>query len=106
VLVLAAGTGLRQGERLGLGLGQVDFLRRFVKVERQLVGVKDGQPILGPPKTQASYRTVPLPAVVVEALAAHLTTDHYKTFGRAMRGFGPKRVDVFRFDAEGKRRLG
>ena len=31
-------------------------------------------PYLAPPKTPASYRTIPLPQVVVDALAAHLAT--------------------------------
>jgi integrase len=72
LVVLAAGTGLRQGECLGLGLEQVDFLRRQVKVERQLVTVTGRPPFLAPPKTEASYRTVPLPDVVLDALSTHV----------------------------------
>ena len=34
-----------------------------------------------------------------EALTAHLATDHYRSFGRAMRNFGVKRADVLRYDA-------
>jgi integrase len=71
LVVLAAGTGMRQGECLGLTVDRVDFLRRQVTVNRQLVYL-GGEPVFGPPKTQASYRTIPLPEVVVEALAAHL----------------------------------
>lgn len=72
LVTLAAGTGLRQGECFGLTVDRVDFLRRTLKVDRQLVLLPGGPPDFGPPKTQASYRTVPLPAVVVDALAAHL----------------------------------
>ncbi len=72
MVVFAAGTGLRQGECFGLGLEQVDFLRRQVKVERQAVTVQGRPPFLAPPKTDGSYRTVPLPDVVLKALAAHL----------------------------------
>ncbi len=68
----AAGTGLRQGELFGLTLTHVDFLRRSLRVEQQLVLLAGGPPYLAPPKTDASRRTVPLPAVVVEALARHL----------------------------------
>lgn len=72
-VTLAAGTGMRQGEVLGLTIDRVDFLRRSVRVDRQLVEVAgQGGPQLGPPKTAASVRTIPLPRVVVEALAAHL----------------------------------
>ena len=69
---LAAGTGLRQGGALGLTLPRVDFLRRVVRVEQQLVLLPGRPPFLGPPKTAASHRTVPLPDVVLEALAGHL----------------------------------
>lgn len=68
MLVLAAGTGMRQGEIFGLTLDRIDFLRRTARVDRQLV---EGG-IFGPPKTSSSVRTVPLPQAVVDALAAHL----------------------------------
>lgn len=72
LVVLAAGTGLRQGEALGLTRDRVNFLRREVLIDRQLVGVDGLEPVFGPPKTGASNRVVPLPAVVVDALAAHV----------------------------------
>jgi integrase len=72
MVVLAAGTGLRQGECFGLGIEHVDFLRRQVRVERQVVKVQGRPPFLAPPKTAASFRTVPLPDVVLDALSAHL----------------------------------
>jgi len=72
LVILAAGTGLRQGECFGLDVDHVDFLRRSVRVEQQLVTIGGQAPHLGPPKTEASVRTVPLPAVVSEALAAHV----------------------------------
>ena len=71
-MTLAAGTGLRQGEVFGLTVDRVDFLRRQLTVDRQLVTMPDRAPYLAPPKTQASVRVVPLPQVVVDALAAHL----------------------------------
>jgi len=69
---LAAGTGMRQGECLGLTVDRVDFLRRELRVDRQLVTPQKGVPTFGPPKTAASVRTIPLPRMVVESLAAHL----------------------------------
>lgn len=72
LVILAAGTGLRQGEAFGLTLDRVDFLRRALTVDRQLVLVPGRAPFHAPPKTSASYRTVPLPQVVLEALAEHL----------------------------------
>lgn len=47
----------------------MDFLRRTVKVERQRL--PSGR--IGPPKTAKSTRTVPLGAVVIDELAAHLS---------------------------------
>lgn len=61
---VAAGTGLRQGEMFGLTWDRVDFLRRQLRVDQQLV---DGT--LSPPKTDASYRTVPLSQSVLDALS-------------------------------------
>lgn len=69
-LVLAqAGLGLRVAELLALRVADVDFLRRSVSVRHQLS--RDARTLL-PPKTPSSVRTVPLPEVVGEALAAHL----------------------------------
>lgn len=42
-------------------------------VDRQLVPA--APPTLAPPKTKRSYRTVPLPQVVADALAAHLASS-------------------------------
>ncbi|MBX9243429.1 site-specific integrase [Actinotalea ferrariae] len=72
LVILAAGTGMRPGEVFGLTVDRVDFLRRRVIVDRQLVTVAGREPFLGPVKTESSDRIVPLPQVVVNALAAHL----------------------------------
>ncbi|MEO3938922.1 tyrosine-type recombinase/integrase [Dermatophilaceae bacterium Soc4.6] len=72
MVVLAASTGMRQGEVFGLTVDRIDFLRRTVRVDRQLVGISGHAPVFAPPKTDASYRTIPLPQVAVDALATHL----------------------------------
>lgn len=74
LLICAAGTGLRQGEVFGLRPDRVDFLRRSLKVDGQLVLLPGAPPVLGPPKTPASYRSVPLADVVLEALSSHVAT--------------------------------
>ena len=71
-VTLAAGTGMRQGEVFGLTVDRIDFLRRRVVVDRQLVILAGREPYLGAPKTDSSDRIIPLPQVVVDALAAHL----------------------------------
>lgn len=72
LVLVSVGTGLRQGEALGLTVDRVNLLRREVTVDRQLVKVVGKPPTLGPLKTASSRRVVPLPTFVVEALAAHL----------------------------------
>ena len=64
-----AGLGLRAGELLGLRPGDVDFMHRTVRIDSQ-ISYLDGSRT--EPKTPSSVRTIPLPAMVGEALAAHL----------------------------------
>ena len=73
-VTMAAGTGLRQGEVVGVTVDRIDFLHRQLTVDRQLVTMPDRAPYLAPPSTQASVRVGPLPQVVVDAVAAHLAT--------------------------------
>jgi integrase len=72
MVVFGAGTGLRSGELLGLTVESIDFLRREVTVERQLVYIPGQGVFLAPPKTKASVRTVPVPDYALEAVAEHL----------------------------------
>lgn len=69
MVVAQAGTGLRIGELMALRVQDVDFLRRTVRVQDQLS--VDGKRRV-PTKTPRSRRTVPLPTVVADALAAHI----------------------------------
>lgn len=75
LVLTGAGTGLRPGELFGLTVPAVDFLRRVLSVERQLVrvrGDRGGVELTDLLKTDRSRRTVPLAQVVVDVLAAHL----------------------------------
>lgn len=72
LFVLAAGTGMRQDEVLGLTVDRINFLRQQVTVDRQLILVPGRVPFVAPPKTAASHRTIPLLQFVLGALAAHL----------------------------------
>lgn len=69
---LGLGAGLRQGEASGLTVDRLDFLRRTMRIDRQLVSRHVPAPILGPPKTQSSNRTIPLAGFLLDALADHL----------------------------------
>ncbi|MDO0937407.1 site-specific integrase [Streptomyces sp. DG2A-72] len=75
LVLLAAASGLRQGELFGLEVHHVDFLRREVRVEQQLCDVTGkgaGGVFLGPTKTHEATRTVPLAKAAVDAVAAYL----------------------------------
>jgi hypothetical protein len=72
-LTLGLGAGLRQSEASGLTVDRIDWLRRTLTVDRQLVTpAVAGEPTFGPPKTKRSYRTVPLADAVVAELARHV----------------------------------
>ncbi len=68
-VIVQAALGLRASELLGLQVSDVDFLRRQVKIERQLL--RDGKGF-GPLKTAKSRRTLPLAAAVVPVLSEHI----------------------------------
>lgn len=70
-VLLMAATGLRLGECTGLTVDRIDFLRRSLRVDRQLLSI-DGRVSFGPPKTAAGVRSIPLPAEVVDLLAEHV----------------------------------
>ncbi len=72
MVLFAAGTGVRQGEAFGLSVPRLDMLRRTVRIDQQIVWLPRTGAQLGPPKTKASNRTIPLPEVTIDALAAHL----------------------------------
>ncbi len=86
LVILAAGTGLRQGEVFGLTLPRVDLLRRQLLVEQQLITVQGRAPFLAPSKTAASVRQVPLPGLVVDAVAAHLAQSEPGELGTVFSG--------------------
>jgi integrase len=70
MVIVQAGLGLRLGELLGLRIQNVDFLKREVRIEEQLAF----QTVTRTPtlKTKHSYRKIPLPQVVADALAEHI----------------------------------
>lgn len=72
LVIVGAGTGLRPGELFGLQVRHVNFLKRVVQVEQQVQQLPGHAVRVCELKTRSSYRVVPLPQVVVDALAAHL----------------------------------
>jgi integrase len=73
LIVFGAGTGVRISEALGLTNDRVDWMRRGVRIDRQLVSIDGDSPVFGPVKDKRNRpRTIPLPQVVVDELSAHI----------------------------------
>lgn len=81
LIVAAVGSGLRQGELLGLRAEDVDLDRGLLHVRHQLVSVPGLAPHLGPTKTTSSMRMVPVPDFVVDALRRHQSEFDAGPFG-------------------------
>ena len=62
------GTGLRISELCGLTLDDLDFNSLLIDVNHQLVGNKKSGFNIIPPKTQMSYRQIPMNRIVYQAL--------------------------------------
>lgn len=68
--LLAATTGMRRGEILGLRWSDISLARGEVAIHRTLVLVKN-KPTWSEPKTRRSRRSIPLSPEAVSALRAH-----------------------------------
>jgi integrase len=72
---LIATAGLRPGEAAGLTVERVNFLQKTIDVDRQLLTPPKGLPHLGPTKTTASVRAVPINDLLLAELNRHMQ-DH------------------------------
>lgn len=70
LIVVLALLGVRRSEALGLTWADVDLDAGWLQVRRGLQRI-DGRLVSMPTKTTRSRRTIPLPGMVVEALARH-----------------------------------
>jgi len=68
---LAAATGARKGELLGLRWDDIDLEAGSIRVRRTLVRVRNRQPEFASPKTSRSYRTIDIADESVESLKRH-----------------------------------
>lgn len=71
---LAATTGMRRGELLGLKWQRVDLERGRLRVDLQLIPTKGGC-TFGPPKSKRSERTIALDGVTGDVLRRHRGTQ-------------------------------
>lgn len=70
-VMLAATTGARRGEVLGLRWEHVDLDRGTVRIEEALQRLPGGELAFVPPKTERARRTIPLPGFAIERLKFH-----------------------------------
>jgi len=70
-ILIAATTGLRLGEVLGLKWADIDFEKASLTVNRAVEASREYGLRFKPPKSKSSRRTIALPSVTVEALQLH-----------------------------------
>ncbi len=68
---VATTCGLREGELFGLMDADVNLDKRTVRVERQLMRMRDGSGLDFPEPKHGSKRTIKLPIKVIDVLADH-----------------------------------
>lgn len=90
LVLLAASTGLRQSELFGLKWGDIDFAQGTMNVTRSIV-----YGVVGPCKTEASQKPVPVHPVVADALrqrkkrASYSKPDDWVFASKRYRGRRP-----------------
>ncbi|MFE7709728.1 tyrosine-type recombinase/integrase [Streptomyces sp. NPDC057486] len=72
LVLLAAFTGLRWGELIGLSRRDIDLNSGTLRVRRNVAELHSGKQLVKEPKSTAGKRTVAIPAVIVSDLATHL----------------------------------
>ncbi len=73
-VLLTLNSGLRLGELCALRWSDIDFHTGFLRVEREVQRIYEKgctRLIVQPPKSESSYRRIPLPADMLSLLAAH-----------------------------------
>ncbi|MFJ4337548.1 tyrosine-type recombinase/integrase [Streptomyces sp. NPDC088915] len=73
LVLLAAFTGLRWGELIGLHRRDLDLDAGTLRVRRNVAELHSGERLVKQPKSSAGMRTVAIPAVIVPDLVSHLT---------------------------------
>ncbi|RUU87743.1 site-specific integrase [Mesorhizobium sp. M7A.F.Ca.MR.176.00.0.0] len=71
VATVAVGTGMRQGEIMGLQWADIDLDKGSLRVERSLEETKATGLRFKAPKSKSGIRTISLPASVIDALKVH-----------------------------------
>jgi integrase len=73
IVWFGAGTGVRISEALGLTVDRINFLKRQVRIDRQLIRDRGPVPEWGPVKDRhGRARTIPLAQPTLDMLSAHI----------------------------------
>ena len=97
-VLIAAYTGLRRGEVLGLRWRDIDLAKGTLQVS-QAVEVIGGELHITTPKTERSHRTITLPAALVPELVRHRKAQSEQ---RMKLGLGKDQADLVFTNGEGR----
>jgi integrase len=95
-VLVAVTTGIRRGELFGLRWSNLDLAKGRLSVNQSLEWTK-GKPAFKAPKTKGSRRTITLPGLTVQALAAHKVEQAEE---RLRLGLGKPELVFTRADGE------
>lgn len=96
--------GLRRGELRGLTWDNIDFFNKTLSVNKNITNSSgdSGEWILTTPKTKSSYRTIPMPDILIEDLKEYKETcKKYPKFNSKFFVFGgvePIKPDTLRLE--------
>ncbi len=69
-------TGLRRGECFGLKWGDIDFRSGLVSINRNVVYTNKSGAVVGEPKTENGYRTIPIAEKTLELLEQYRAAEY------------------------------
>jgi integrase len=78
ITLLAACTGMRRGELLGIGDTTIDLNNHIIKVKRASQHTKEGDISFKGPKNNSSYRSVPFPETITPLIKELITYRNKK----------------------------
>lgn len=91
-ILVAATTGMRRGEILGLTWDAIDWLRQTIRIDKQWSRRQDWSYGFGPCKTKNSYRTIHASTTLLRALRSWQQTQPMSIDGRV---FGLSKPSYF-----------
>lgn len=89
IATVAVGTGMRQGEIMGLRWNDLDLDTGTIQVERSLEETKQGGLRLKAPKSKSGVRNITLPSSVIVVLKAHRKQQLEQRLALGLGKLGP-----------------